>query len=172
MKVRISGNAFGVMLASSIEVYKKEAFGFLIGRRHNGGLVINNAVPSQSAERGFTEVSLNDRTNQLRDILSRLGTNGSRVIGYYHTHPDWGKNQYKTVASESDLLRMRKEGGLVYLIIAISDKKRGWPWHYRSDGGLAGSFDAYWFEIAAYYRNGREQFNKGRIVCPSATLRK
>lgn len=172
MKIRVSGNAFTIMIASSIEVYKKEAFGFLIGEKSDGNLVINNAVPSQSVERKFTEVSTNGRTNQLYNILLGLRTNGSRVIGDYHTHPCWGKKKYKANMSMSDLLRMRKDDGLVYLIISVNDKKRSWPWHYRSDGRLVGSYDNYWFEIAAYYGNGSKQFKKGQIVCPSAILRK
>ncbi len=172
MKVRISGNAFAVMLASGIEVYKKEAFGYLIGKRHDNNLIITNAVPSQSAERRFTSVLPTDETRQLYDVLSRLDANGSRVIGDYHTHTDWGTEKPLAVFSKADISEMRDSNSLVYIIIAMGDKKRAWPRHYRCNGELVGSFDKYWFEIAAYYRRGGEQFNKGQIVCPSAILRK
>ena len=172
MKVRISGDAFAVILASGIEVYKREVLGFLIGEVKGNNIAIHNAVPAQSVERKFTEVVPNERTHRFKDTLAELCTNGTKVVGDYHTHPLWGNRRYSASPSKFDLKGMRDEGGLVYLIISMRNKARNQPWYYRGDGRLVGSFNDYWFEFAAYYQNGNSQFNLAQIVCPSAIKRK
>ena len=47
------------MVLSSVEVFKKECLGGLLGIRSLGRIVVECAIPFQSAKRGFSEVKTN-----------------------------------------------------------------------------------------------------------------
>ena len=103
MKVKIGRNAFAIILANCIEVYKKEAFGLLVGKKSGGDIYVSNAVPCQAIRSRFDEVELiGNRAERLEDALTNILGSSTKVIGDYHSHPVWGKIKPRFMPSDTD----------------------------------------------------------------------
>src|SRR3989338_4316869 len=174
MKVRLSRNAFAVMLANCIEVYKKEAFGLLVGRKSGGDIYVSNAVPCQAVHSSFNEVkAIGNRTEYLEDALTDILGSSTKVIGDYHSHPALGNITPPLIPSDTDWGDMYGEGRQVYLIIAVNNNKRRVAWHNCRDGRLAGTFNNHKFDITAYGLNERtDYYEKSRVTLPPTIRRK
>ena len=171
MKVRILRDALAVMIANTVEVYKRESYGTLVGEKHNGSVIVRNAVPFQAVKLKFSEVeTISDRAGRLEQALETIGL--GRVVGDYHSHPSHGDNFYPPEPSNTDLESMLASDLPAHIILSIHDKKRTMPWHYCTDGRLAGSVNGYWIDIAAYFKTNDEEFKRTRIVCPYAIRKK
>ena len=82
MKVRLSRNAFAVILANCTEMYKREAFGILLGKKNGNELYVSNAVPSRAVRNHFNEVEfVGNRTKTLEATLSDLLGRNRQIIG-------------------------------------------------------------------------------------------
>ena len=58
MEAYLSENAFVGLLVSTVEVYRRECFGILLGHRESDRIMVDFVVPYQSAVRKFQEVHL------------------------------------------------------------------------------------------------------------------
>ena len=58
MEVYLSENAFVGLLVSTVEVYRRECFGILLGHREPDRIMADFVVPYQSAVRKFQEVHM------------------------------------------------------------------------------------------------------------------
>lgn len=122
------------------ETYPRECCGLLVGRDVEGGLLVEEVVAARNvavADDAF-EVDPQCRI----DVERRLRGSASRVIGLYHSHPD-----YPAVPSPRDLERAW-EPDLVWLITAVAaGRATGTRAHKPSADGSR--FDPVRLQIAA-----------------------
>ena len=83
MEVHISEDAFWGLLVSTIEVYKRECFGFLIGYRDSNNIfIVEHALPSQLVKRWNTGVIENKRSERrIKRFLSNLPARWEAATG-------------------------------------------------------------------------------------------
>ncbi len=161
-KVVISEEAFIMMLAGAAEVYDKETYGFLIGRKRKKDFYIQYAVPHQSTRRYDYGVAVTKKHE--KKLINTINFfKGYRYIGEFHSHPD----SYCKL-SKHDIKDMRESGSGISVVVAIeeSDKYRQWAYD-RKDKCLKGSIDEEFFiEIKAYKcDDDSERMLKLRLDC-------
>ncbi|MFQ5693155.1 MAG: Mov34/MPN/PAD-1 family protein [Nitrospinota bacterium] len=169
MECFIAEQAFISLLVSSIEVYKKECYGLLLGNRQKERWIVRYAVPYQSAERSQSEVRWNHRRDQrIRRFLTRLPD--VELLGDFHSHTALDK-KLSVTPSKVDLQGMKREE--IYLIVGIDKKLKLLPWGNNRDGTLSGTVDDFVVKIRAYYQKGKAEPNPkwryAKVVCPFAT---
>ncbi len=90
MEVYISSNAFWALLISTVEVYKRECFGLLLGYRDTNNIyIVEHAISYQTANRRHTSVEKNGRASRrMEKFLANLPH--LSLIGDFHSHTGWG----------------------------------------------------------------------------------
>ena len=164
-EIFLSDNAFLGMLISSVEVYKLECHGILLGFKTKGRIVVEYAVPCQAAKRKFSEVEPNWRKElKVKEVLPKLVH--LQVLGGFHSHPQFGKEKGKARLSESDKFCL--EEGEIEVVVAINDEKKICAWS-ETRGGISGTLVDYHIALSGYYKRRKDQkIAKYRIVCPYA----
>ncbi|MBI4173810.1 MAG: Mov34/MPN/PAD-1 family protein [Candidatus Aenigmarchaeota archaeon] len=158
----ISEQALVQMVTSSIEVYKKEAIGLILGQKHKKHYLAKDAINFQSAKRGYVSVDVPQaRINRLNYVLGRL--TDSRVIGDFHSHPDFPETLSST--DKEDL----KVSGLTLTVLTVVRKagRKGHDWHIK-DKALSGFVgNRYHVKLLAFeYDKKAGKFFRIKIVCP------
>ena len=164
MEVYLSENAFVGLLVSSIEVYRRECFGILLGHREPERIMVEFAVPYQSARRKFQEVHMDWHRSQRVEEAVRM-TSRWELVGDYHSHPMYGDEKATTKLSGVDHKEFR-DGG-TSLIVAINDGHRQQRWKYVKGGLISGSINGYALRMAAYNKEG-DAVVRVPLVCPYA----
>jgi hypothetical protein len=166
MDVYISSNAFWALLISTIEVYKRECFGILLGYRDSSNIyIIEHALSYQTAHRKHTSVEKNGRASKrIQKFLQSIPH--LSMVGDFHSHTGWGDLKGVGVPSVQDVSDMTPEE--LSIIIVANDKRRTGPWQYNGDGTLSGTVDNYHFRIGAYYLDGFSRSKRANIYCPYA----
>jgi hypothetical protein len=164
-EIFLSDRAFMSMLLSSVEVYKLECHGALLGFKTQGRIVVEYAIPFQAAERKFSEVTPNWRRElKVMEVLPNLMH--LQKLGYFHSHPQFGKKRGKPKLSDMDKEYLQK--GDTEIVIAINNARKSSPWTETKDG-LAGTTGKYHIVIAGFYKREKdEKIMNYRIVCPYA----
>ena len=164
-QIFLSDKAFMNVILSSIEVYQKECLGVLLGYRTQGMIVVEYAIPLQTAQRKYSEVSSNRRReHNVLSVLKELIQFDK--LGYYHSHPQYGDTKGVARLSEEDKESMTD--GEIELIVAINDSKRG-SWWKEKGKRLTGTIGPYRFDMAGYYhRKSDHKYMQYRLVCPYA----
>jgi proteasome lid subunit RPN8/RPN11 len=152
MEVYLSENVFMGMMLSTVEVYKKECFGLLLGYRLPDRYVVEHAIPYQSVRRGrnFAELR-SDKWRVIQEVLKwfpRLD-----VLGDYHSHTMYGSVRAEVALSRDDIDYM--EPNDLQVVIAVNENRRTRGWTVNNDRTVSGSLDRYHFKIAAYYDANR-----------------
>lgn len=159
----LRNQAFVNILASSLEVYKKEAYGVLLGRRRGRDYVVRYVFSYQSAKRHYDWVVMDPRRqNRIDQILKCLMD--YRYIGDFHSHIDWPAH-----LSDADKKEMRELGIPVSILLLVKDASRRARWRFlQSDFSLTGTVgDRYFIKIYAYeYDRHSGKIRKLRIHCP------
>ncbi|MBU2561815.1 MAG: Mov34/MPN/PAD-1 family protein [Nanoarchaeota archaeon] len=145
-KVIISEEAFVMMLAGAAEVYDKETYGMLLGKKRKKDFYIEYAVPHQSTIRTKNDVSVT-RKSEKRLIESINFLKGYRYIGEFHSHP---KGPAKL--SKHDMNDIRESGTGISILVSIEETDHYEPWAYdKKDKRLSGAIDDnYLVSIKAY----------------------
>jgi hypothetical protein len=164
-QIYLSESALMSVLLSSVEVYKLECHGALLGMKTRGRIIVEFAIPFQAAERKFSEVTPNWRrelkvTEILPDIIHL------EKVGYFHSHPQFGNTRGKPELSNLDKEYM--DPGNIELVIAINDQKKSALWR-ETQKGLCGTLGKYHVVIAGFYKRKDNTIVKHRILCPYAT---
>jgi len=164
-EIFVSDKAFMGIILSSVEVYRNECHGVLLGFRTTGRIVVEYAIPFQSAKRKPTEVVPNWRRElKVIEVLPKLIH--LQKLGYFHSHPQWGGMRGVARLSAADKDAMKS--GEMEIVIAINDAKRKMTWH-ESRNRLLGTIGKYKITIAGYYkRTSDNRIVQYRIVCPYA----
>ncbi|MBW2964327.1 Mov34/MPN/PAD-1 family protein [Candidatus Woesearchaeota archaeon] len=163
-KVIISEEAFVMMIAGAAEVYDKETYGLLLGRRKKTDYYVQYAVAHQSSRRYTYGVQVTKKhEKKLFQTINFL--KGYRYIGEFHSHPD-----AYCVLSKQDQKDMFAEGLGISLIVAIEKADGYRKWEYdNKDKCLKGTIDdTYFVEIKAYKCDdkGKKRIYKLRLECP------
>ena len=164
-EIFLSEKAFMGIILSSVEVYKNECRGALLGYRSPGRIIVEYAIPFQSAERRPSEVVPNWRRElRVMKVLPRLMN--LEKLGYFHSHPQWGN--HRGVAKLSDTDKDYMEEGEAEIVVAINDAKTKRPW-MESGSSLSGTLGKFRIGIAGFHRRKRDgKIVQYRILCPYA----
>jgi len=161
--VIVRNEAFVNMLVSSLEVYKKEAYGVLLGKRAGGDYIVRQAFTYQSARRHYDWVVMDPkRRNRIDLLLHHLMRN--QFIGDYHSHVDWPSH-----LSDEDKREMRDEEIPLSLLLLVKDASRRSKWRFlASDYSLTGTVaDRYFVKLYAFgYEPETGRIKKLRVRCP------
>ena len=164
--------AFLTIVSSSVEVFRRETIGYLIGFKSERKFMVEYAIPYQTAESGYVHATIDmERVNRINDILSKVSQGqGLEFVGDFHSHTVFGKSPATVVPSDTDL--MSTIPGELNIICAVNMKKRAVRWYESNEGILAGTIGEYRIEIGGYYVEkagiGR-QYERVDIKCPSVT---
>ncbi|MBW2971726.1 Mov34/MPN/PAD-1 family protein [Candidatus Woesearchaeota archaeon] len=161
-KAIISEEAFVMMIAGAAEVYDKETYGLLIGKKRKKDYHIEYAVPHQSTLRYKDGVNITiKREKKLIDTINFF--RGYRYIGEFHSHPDGPPR-----LSKQDKKDLRESGAGISIIVVIEDPEEYCPWEYdRKDKCIKGSVsDDFYIKIKAYKcDDNSERILKLRLEC-------
>ena len=164
MEVYLSENAFIGLLVSTVEVYRRECFGILLGHREPERIMVDFVVPYQSAQRKFQEVHMDWHRSQRIEEAVRV-TSRWEMVGDYHSHPMYGEKKATTQRSGVDIKDVRDEG--TSIIVAINDGHRQQRWGYVKGGLISGSINGYSIRMVSYHREGEANV-RVPLVCPYA----
>jgi len=165
MDVFLEKEAFLGLLLSAVETYKRECFGSLLGYATENRIIVELTIPTQVAERKFSTVEPDwKRLAQSKKILSQHTTYSH--LGYFHSHPQFGKRRYGTAQSSKDIESMGNSE--LEIIVAINDRLRSQKWTIVQKE-LRGSTEEHSIRMAAYYRDSDGEISKCPISCPFAT---
>ncbi|MEO0184890.1 MAG: Mov34/MPN/PAD-1 family protein [candidate division WOR-3 bacterium] len=162
--------AFLSIVSSSIETFKKETIGYLIGVKGESKFVVEYAIPYQTADSGFAHATLDmKRVERVNQILRSL-SEGLEYIGDFHSHTVFGNARAKITPSPEDLLTTVP--GELNIICAVNSKGRSVKWHENARGILIGTVGEYRIEIGGYFVEKPavgKKYQRVRIKCPSIT---
>lgn len=149
MIVHLSQTAFLSVVLSSIEAYKKECYGLLMGHRTDTQWLVEYAVPYQTAERGHKMVRPHEgRDQRVRRCIGELAD--YEVLGTFHSHPAWGRLRAAAKPSKTDVDSMLP--GDLDLIIAVNPARVPRRFRYAERGRLLkGTVCDYSLTLAAFY---------------------
>lgn len=152
MQAYLSENVFMGMVLSTVEVYKKECFGLLLGYRTAEKYVVEHAIPYQSVKRGHNFAELrSDKWRLMQEVLKHFQR--LDVLGDYHSHTMYGDVRAEVSLSREDIEYMDPND--LQVVIAINENRRSRGWTVNTDRTMSGSLDRYHFKIAAYYDANR-----------------
>ncbi|MCW4045484.1 MAG: hypothetical protein NWE94_08220 [Candidatus Bathyarchaeota archaeon] len=164
-EIFLADRAFLSLLLSSVEVYKRECHGILLGFKTTRRIIVEYAIPFQTAERKFNEVIPNWKKElKVKTVLPNLVH--LQILGGFHSHPQFGKKRGEAKLSSTD--KSYLEEGNIEIVIAINDEKKTCPWA-ETGNGLAGTIGGYHIALAGFYKRAKDQkIANYRIVCPYA----
>jgi len=170
MVAYLSFPAFLTIVSSSVEVFRKETIGYLVGVKGERKYMVEYAIPYQTAESGYVHATVDmDRVSRINEILSKI-SQGLEFVGDFHSHTVFGKSPATVVPSNTDL--MSTIPGELNIICAVNMKKRAVRWYENDRGILAGTIGEYRIEIGGYNVEeatiGR-QYQRVLIKCPAVT---
>lgn len=162
--VHIKEQALFSMLLSTVEVYRHESLGLLLGYKGVNEFIIEYAVPYQTAMKGYSWVApRSTAAERMGKILKYVPIN---LIGDFHSHTQWGDSMAMPVPSGDDIADMQIDK--VHIIVAINDKTKLQKWCSKNTV-LVGSLGGYAIEIGAFILKGEYEAKTIKIICPSAT---
>lgn len=164
MEVYLSENAFIGLLVSTIEVYRRECFGILLGHSNADRVSVEFAVPYQTANRKYREVHMDWSRSQRVEEAVRSTTRWEGV-GDYHSHAKYGTTRATTELSKQD--KQHFNDGTVGVVVAVNDILKPRSWGYVKGGTLSGAVNGYSIRIGAYYKSN-DHIEKATIICPYA----
>lgn len=164
MKVYLSENAFMGLLLSSVEVFKKESLGYLLGYRLDDRFIIEYAYSLQTARRKRRGVIFYHRDQRkIEHILSKFVK--LQIVGDFHSHTPYGNAKGIPVPSPEDIKGMEKNN--LYIITAINELGLIKLWKENKDGSISGSMGKFFFKISAYFYASIDSTpRKAPIFCP------
>ena len=165
MEIFLSDKAFLSIILSCVEVYKNECLGVLLGFKTRGLIVVEYAIPFQSAKRTPNEVIPNWRRElKVIEVLPQLIH--LEKLGYFHSHPQWGHSKGMAKLSEADKDSMTE--GDLEVVVAINDAVRKSAWRELTSG-LSGTIGDYRITIAGFYKRASDnRIKQYRVMCPYA----
>jgi proteasome lid subunit RPN8/RPN11 len=168
----LSFPAFLTIVSSSVEVFRKETIGYLVGIKGENKFMVEYAIPYQTAESGYVHATVDmDRVGRINEILSKVSQGqGLEFVGDFHSHTVFGKSPATVVPSNTDLKSTIP--GEVNIICAVNMKKRAVRWRENARGILLGTIGEYRIEIGGYYVEeatiGRK-YERVVVRCPAVT---
>jgi len=166
--VYLSETAFLSIVLSSIEAYKKECYGLILGYRTDKLWRIEYAIPYQTADRGHKTVTPHGlRDRRVRACLAQLSC--FEQLGTFHSHPAWGSLRAVAKPSTEDIQSLMP--GDLDLIVAVNDARHPRRFRHAENGRtLTGNVSDFALTMATFYKPpmGDEQVRRTLIRCPYA----
>lgn len=146
------------MLVSSIEVYKKDALGILLGIKKGKTYYIRYAINFQKVKRSYESIEIDDRTQKrINSLLNNVSKYS--LVGDFHSHPGG-----PCKLSNTDKKDMKETATDVSVLVVVEKGKKPKQWKY-SNKQLQGSVDGYFVTFQAYeHSNGK--INKIPVKAP------
>lgn len=156
INVTLTKSAFLSMVTACIEVYRKEALGIMLGERHKKHYLIKEALPYQTAKRGYDDVGVSaERIRRIDDTLKHITK--SKVLGFFHSHPD-----FPAYLSGLDKEEHMQENLPLQLLVVVKKTKRRKKWAFHEDLSISGTIGKHYFvKLLAY-----ELEKKQKSICP------
>ena len=154
MRAVLSRSVMISTILSALEVYKKETYGILLGRKRNGAIMLDQAATFQTAVRDYEYVSLDKaRENRINNTLRYIS--GMKVVGDFHSHPD-GPDKL----SKHDMKELHKGGkDDVSLLLFVKKSPTKQKWKYDvSRRRISGTAGGYFIGISVWiydYKNDK-----------------
>jgi hypothetical protein len=146
-EIYISEQAFLAVIFAAAEVYRRESYGLLFGYALPGKVIVEGALPYQTAERRFSEVSLFERQNKvIQSLIARFPKH--EYLGEFHSHADFRGREAQAALTPEDLDSMTP--GEIAIVVAVNPRLRMVPWSTTSDGALSGTLGPWRFRIAGF----------------------
>jgi hypothetical protein len=162
LDIFLSDKAFIGIVLSAIEVYKNECLGALLGYNLRNRIVVEYAIPFQTAKRKPTEVEPNwKRETRVQEILPKLIH--LKHLGYFHSHTQLGKRKATAQPSNSDIESMIP--AQIEIITAVNESKRKTHW-YATKKELCGTIGKYHIRLACHYKKVNGKIRQYPILCP------
>jgi len=150
VQVYLNENVLMGMVLSTVEVFKKECFGMLLGYRADGKYIVEHVIPYQSVRRGHNWTELrSDKWKIMQGILRNFPK--LDILGDYHSHTMYRDIRASVTLSEDDITYMEPHELQIVVAINQHEHRRAWSWSVNADRTLSGWIDRYHFRIAAYY---------------------
>jgi hypothetical protein len=166
MVIHLSDMAFTGMVLAALEAFRKECFGLLLGQQTREGLVVQYAVPYQTADRHASWVRRDEPAHRrMEKFLNNL--NHVDLIGDFHSHTQGRGHRALCRLSTPDRQGLGHDE--VCLILALNQRSKYQPWKQNRDGSLSGTVEDYFLKIGAWHRgtNGDPEA-KVQLLCPFA----
>ncbi len=153
MNLFLSTEARTILSFASIEAFKKECAGILLGYRTPRPIIVRLAIHFQTAERRFTEVIFPKKSEQFKKLTAELPTSDMDVLGTFHSHQSWGSKRYEPWPTSEDSKSIND--GEVEIIIAIDKKKKAVNAGLRKKGReITVSCDQFYLQIRGFIKKG------------------
>jgi len=163
-EIFLSDKAFMGIILSSVEVYKLECHGALLGYQTQGRIIVEYAIPFQASERKYSEFTPNWRRElKVIELLPQLVH--LQKLGYFHSHPQFGNTRGNPELSDLDKDFMDEVE--TEIVVAINDAKKTLPWK-EVRNGLSGTIGKYHIKVAGFYKRKDGKIKQYRVVCPYA----
>ncbi|MDD5434160.1 MAG: hypothetical protein PH343_01900 [Nitrospira sp.] len=172
IEVYLSENVFMGLILSSVEVYKKECFGLLLGYKTQQKYIVEHAIPYQSARRGHKWIELrSDKWKIIQEVLKNFPK--LDMVGDFHSHTMYRDVRADVSLSEDDIIHMYPDE--LQLVIAVNANRRSMPWATNPDQTISGTISGFHFKLAAYYFPAEDSNNEeekpevlhtAKILCP------
>jgi proteasome lid subunit RPN8/RPN11 len=165
-EIFLTDRAFIGIIVSSVEVFRNECLGLVLGYKESDRMTVEYAIPFQSAKRKKGSVEANVRRDTMcKELLPELSH--LEQLGYYHSHTQYGNSRAVAEPSKQDLLSMVE--GSIDIILAVNKTKRRKDWTMDARGVLSGTIGDFAFAFAAHhYHSQKREWKQVRIVCPYA----
>jgi proteasome lid subunit RPN8/RPN11 len=158
----ISQQAFVGMITNAIEVYKKETFGILLGKKHKKHYYVADTIAYQTAKRGYETVNItSNRVNRINLVLKHL--TDQQVIGDFHSHPEGPEK-----LSPTDVADLFSGAPSLTCLVSVYKSKKCQPWKCNADYSLSGTIGTkYFVKVIAYeIRHKENSLERIKIICP------
>ena len=165
-EIYLAEKAFIGLIVSSVEVFRDECLGILLGYRESDRMTVEYAIPYQSAKRRKGSVDANLRRDAVcKGLLPSLSH--LEHLGYFHSHTQFGNRLAIAKASLDDFQSMRE--GQIEIIVAVNEASRRKEWMMHRDGHLSGTIGEYSLGLRAYHFHPQKLGWKDiDIICPYA----
>lgn len=144
--------------------YKKESFGFLLGKRDGESFKIMEVVPYKGGEKGRTGFE-GDRERISKRGKELAFRRKKTVLGYYHTHPEI-RGELSFGISEMDKKSFVNDEVLLEFIAGIKNSENGrYPFiKHNRDGSISLRFNGYLLRFSVYYKTKKGKIRKGKLI--------
>ncbi len=165
MVVHLSDMAFTGIVLAALEAFRKECYGLLLGQQINNGLVVQYAVPYQTAERHTTWVRRNEPAHQRMEKFLR-NLHHLNLIGDFHSHTQRSGHRALCRLSAEDKKGLALDD--LCLIVAINHRQKYQPWKVNRDGSLSGTVEDHFLKIGAWHGGHNGDRARAQLLCPFA----
>lgn len=168
-RIEIRKKALVPLVLATVEVFKKETSGIVLGKTEDKRVVIKTSIPCQESERSFGYFNFHEgRLDRMQQVIEEFyPRTGYELLGYFHSHPEYGSIKYKPKPSGDDRKWILEEPeGLFFVFIAIRMTQRRRKWCLRKNRMiLSGTIGNYRFDISVYFRKGK-RIRRIKIIFP------